>query len=484
MHIFKIDNSKYSLNFGNGSTQKLAKLPKDFLGKPAQSLHADEFTNSIKKIQENAIGLPKINWIKQGEEFHLILRRITDFFKQHAFGWDKLNIFARTLDPDCDGPRETTIIVGHANTILDKETRVFDDVDYFKNFKFEPGAEPDYNDIRYKEYKDNKFYYSISEEVMSYIHPYTIRKWRNVVSGYQKSVEDKAKEAIKTAIYDGAIDVILQYEKAKPENSPNERLLSLIEKIQDEKGLPAEEFNIKDSSQLLELVKRIAEEGSDTRNFLTKYLDENNRDAYKELFILPSKELTNAINKRLEKEKDEKQNNIENWRIFLDTFRENHPKTQSGSFFDYIRFYQWDAKNIKDYIEIENIFKNLCIYKDYSSKWSYLKELATKNSMSEDELRWSEIFDQFQASHRKRDYVLKNLVEQYQDSLKPKVVEETESKLIEQKPEKSKNKTKKTVSKKTQETNTKTKNNVVENKITKKTTKKKTNENTSNNISK
>ena len=54
MHIFKIDNSKYSLNFENGSTKKLAKLPKDFLGKPAQSLQADEFTNSIKKIQENS----------------------------------------------------------------------------------------------------------------------------------------------------------------------------------------------------------------------------------------------------------------------------------------------------------------------------------------------------------------------------------------------------------------------------------------------
>ena len=129
MHIFKIDNSKYSLNFGNGSTQKLAKLPKDFLGKPAQSLHSDEFTNSIKKIQENSIGLPKINWVKQGEEFHLILRRITDFFKQHAFGWDRLNIYARTLDPDCDVPRETTIIVDHANTISGKKRRVFDDVD-------------------------------------------------------------------------------------------------------------------------------------------------------------------------------------------------------------------------------------------------------------------------------------------------------------------------------------------------------------------
>lgn len=437
MHIFKIDNSKYSLNFGNGSTKKLAKLPKDFLGKPAQSLYADEFTNSIKKIQENSIGLPKINWVKQGEEFHLILRRITDFFKQHASGWDRLNIYARTLDPDCDGPRETTIIVDHANTISGKETRVFDDVDYFKNFKFEPKAIPDYNDIRYKEYKDNKFYSSFLQELVPYNRFHPSKEWRYIVSGYQNSVENKAKEAIKTAIYESAVDVILQYEKAKPENSPNERLLSLIEKIQAEKGLPAEEFNIKDSSQLLELVKRIAQEGPDTRIFLSKYLDENNRDIYKELFILPSKELTKAINERLEKE-----NNIENWGIFLDTFRENHPKTQSGSFFDYIRFYQWDAKNIKDYIEIENIFKNLCIYKDYSSKWSYLKELATKNSMSEDELRWSEIFDQFQASHRKRDYVLKNLVEQYQDSLKPKIIEEAESKPIKSKTEKSKNTTK------------------------------------------
>ena len=297
MHIFKIDNSKYSLNFGNGSTQKLAQLPKDFLGKPAQSLYADEFTNSIKKIQENSIGLPKINWVKQGEEFHLILRRITDFFKQHAFGWDRLNIYARTLDPDCDGPRETTIIVDHTNTISGKETRVFDDVDYFKNFKFEPKAIPDYNDIRYKEYKDNKFYSSFLQRLVPYNRFHPSQEWRYIVSGYQNSVENKAKEAIKTAIYESAVDVILQYEKAKPENSPNERLLSLIEKVQAEKGLPVEEFNIKDSSQLLELVKRIAEEGSDTRRFLSKYLDENNRDIYKELFILPSKELTKAINK-------------------------------------------------------------------------------------------------------------------------------------------------------------------------------------------
>ena len=413
MHIFKIDNSKYSLNFGNGSTKKLAKLPKDFLGKPAQSLQADVFTNSIKKIQENSIGLPKINWIKQGEEFHLILRRITDFFKQHAFAWDRLNIYARTNAPDSSPSRLTIITVDHENTISGKETRVFDDKDSERNLNYEPWARPHYNDIHNKEYKDNKFY-SDSWRLQEYYNDlYPDKKeWCYTVSGYQNSVENKAKEAIKTAIYDSAIDVILQYEKAKPENSPNKRLLSLIEKIQAEKGLPAEEFNIKDSSQLLELVKRIAEEGSDTRRFLSKYLDENNRDIYKELFILPSKELTKAINKRLEKEKDETQNNIENWRIFLDTFRENHPKTQSGSFFDYIRFYQWDAKNIKDYIEIINIFKNLCIYEDYSSKWSYLKELETKNSMSEDELRWSEIFDQFQASHRKRDYVLKNLVEQ------------------------------------------------------------------------
>ena len=437
MHIFKIDNSKYSLNFGNGSTKKLAKLPKDFLGKPAQSLHSDVFTNSIKKIQENSIGLPKINWIKQGEEFHLILRRITDFFKQHAFGWDRLNIYARTLDPDCDVPRETTIIVDHTNTNSGKKTRVFDDVDYFKNFKFEPKAIPDYNDIRNKKYKDNKFYSSFLQRLVPYNRFHPSQEWRYVVSGYQNSVENKAKEAIKTAIYKSAVDVILQYEKAKPENSPNERLLSLIEKIQAEKGLPAEEFNIKDSSQLLELVKRIAEEGSDTRRFLSKYLDENNRDIYKELFILPSKELTKAINKRLEK-----QNNIENWGIFLDTFREAHPETQSGSLFDYIRFYQWDAKNIKDYIEIENIFKNLNIYGDYCSTESYMEELAIKNSMPKETLRWSTLFDQFHVSHRRRDFNLKELVEQYQDSLKPKAVDETESKPIISKAEKSKNTTK------------------------------------------
>jgi len=469
MHIFKIDNSKYSLNFGNGSTKKLAKLPKDFLGKSAQSLQADVFTNSIKKIQENSIGLPKINWVKQGEEFHLILRRITDFFKQHAFGWDRLNIYAGTLDPDCDGPRETTIIVDYANTISGKETRVFDDVDYFKNFKFEPWAIPDYNDLQNKEYKDNKFYSDSWRLQRKYNALYPDKKeWCYTVSGYKKLVEDKAKEAIKIAIYDSAIDVILQYEKAKPENSPNERLLSLIEKIQDEKGLTAKEFNIKDSSQLLELVKRIVEEGSDTKRFLSKYLDENNRDIYKELFILPSKELTKAINKRLEK-----QNNIENWGIFLDTFRENHPKTQSGSLFDYIRYYKWGAENIKDYIEIINIFKNLNIYGDYCSSESYMEELATKNSMSEETLRWSTLFDQFHVGHYDRDFYLKKLVEQYQDSLKPKAVEETESKLIEQKPEKSKNTTKKTFSKKTQETSVKEKSNAEQSEKAKKTTKEK-----------
>ena len=438
MHIFKIDNSKYSLNFGNGSTKKLAKLPKDFLGKPAQSLQADVFTNSIKKIQENSIGLPKINWIKQGEEFHLILRRITDFFKQHAFAWDRLNIYARTNAPDSSPSRLTIITVDHENTISGKETRVFDDKDSERNLNYEPWARPHYNDIHNKEYKDNKFY-SDSWRLQEYYNDlYPDKKeWCYTVSGYQNSVENKAKEAIKTAIYDSAIDVILQYEKAKPENSPNERLLSLIEEIQDEKGLTAKEFNINDSSLLLELVKRIVEEGSDTKRFLSKYLDENNRDIYKELFILPSKELTKAINKRLEK-----QNNIENWGIFLDTFREDHPKTQSGSLFDYIRYYKWDAKNIKDYIEIINIFKNLSIYRDYCSSESYMEELAIKNSMSKKALRWSTLFDEFHVSHSRRDFKLKELVEQYQDSLKPKAVDETESKPIISKAEKSKNTTK------------------------------------------
>ena len=52
---------------------------------------------------------------------------------------------------------------------------------------------------------------------MPYNRFHPSKEWRYIVSGYQNSVENKAKEAIKTAIYESAVDVILQYEKAKPD---------------------------------------------------------------------------------------------------------------------------------------------------------------------------------------------------------------------------------------------------------------------------
>ena len=93
--------------------------------------------------------------------------------------------------------------------------------------------------------------------------------------------------------------------------------------------------------------------------------------------------------------------------------------------------------------------------------------------MSKKALSWSTLFDQFHVGHYKRDFYLKKLVEQYQDSLKPKAVDETKSKPIISKSKKSKNTTKKTASKKIQETSVKTKSNAEQSKIAKKTTRKK-----------